>query len=522
MPETEFANYWNYLLTGTEHGGPANVVRDNPNNKRDRNFWLHDKGYSELGDKAYTHWNKYDQDLLDNIAGSWHPGDQLPKAYFSAKKSLAPSLEKTTFPGFYTPPAKRLRGSLAPEYTGSTINTPSMFSQTSTGTTRTFNGGRASDRYVAFKARKLGQKGSIKSYRFKKQKKMGISDIIQSMYPIINWNMVANAVRYTSDVGKQKFYAGGVDNAMIKRDQMKEIYKKIFYDAMQSPQVNLVGGNLHYVKNGIASDRDDFKPSLQCLEYTRVYEISNRGDNLAYVEMWEVLALDDTDSNFVTQWQNNLTQSDNATDGIYGLEALHKNTTAPMAEKTYDITDPGLMPWKGMRNLNENWRIMKRTRYRLEPGSHTQHTVTVKGFSISHQALYDADKSTERWMKDLSINVVFKLIGERCYDNDSTANGTNHLSYMSTNCVFAYKDYTKWRVRPRLRKSFRFTTNSIENFNYETGDPAEPTFITSNDVPIANAPITAIPAYCAVNENRAEQLDRDAMITTGAETEVLP
>jgi len=96
-----FFNYFNYALTGTEHGGPFNrVARKPPSGRRDRNFWKHDKAYGRLGKRAYTHWNKSDSRLLRKLSWS-RPSDFLAKSYFSLKKRVAPR---------YVTKAKSFRG----------------------------------------------------------------------------------------------------------------------------------------------------------------------------------------------------------------------------------------------------------------------------------------------------------------------------------------------------------------------------------------------------------------------------
>lgn len=95
----------NWALTGTHHGGPGNTMQhwralaDNV----ERLYYRHDKGYAQLGKRAYTHFNKPDQDLLDkvdallqsNIDFTKKVGLYKAKAFFSVKKLVAPTMEET-------------------------------------------------------------------------------------------------------------------------------------------------------------------------------------------------------------------------------------------------------------------------------------------------------------------------------------------------------------------------------------------------------------------------------------------
>lgn len=441
------------------------------------------------------------------------------KGYLSAKK-LAPHLETTVIPGpnLFTPPSYGLRGTKRAREGDAAPSTISSLRSAITAMSALTSSGK--DQYVTYKSRKVKESGSLKrNYRYRRQKGLTVTDLLQAMCPIVKWNMTANAVRYDSESGKQNFYAGGADNAMLQRPQLKDIYIKLQQDGGIAPQTSIVYGPQHYIKSTVLSEtHDPYLPSLQCLEYKRVYEFSNRGDNLAYVEIWECVARDHTDTNFIAQWEAQLIRSTTTVDGVYGLQALNSNTRVPKVEKTYSVTDPGLEPFSNLKNLHDNYQIMRKARYRIEPGAHGTHTVYVPGFTVSHTALFDPERE-DKWIKDLSLNIVYKLIGERCYDNDNTAAGTNHLSYMPTEVVFSYKDYTKWRIRPRIRKTFSFTTNSIEDFSYQVD--GTDVYKSENDVPIASKPVTAMPHSAQCVENTPEPIDRDGKVAAGNEMEIV-
>lgn len=86
---TGWANKWNYLITGTSHGGPFNKIRRKARNKRDAIYRDHDIGYEKLGPKAYFTYNKYDKRLIRSLNKSKSKWDILPRAYFKAKRQYA-------------------------------------------------------------------------------------------------------------------------------------------------------------------------------------------------------------------------------------------------------------------------------------------------------------------------------------------------------------------------------------------------------------------------------------------------
>lgn len=370
-----------------------------------------------------------------------------------------------------------------------------------------------------FHGGKVLQKGFIKNYRYKKQKRVTPRDLVNAMYPIVRWSMIGPspvpADFITSDIGKQKVLSDdAARDFLFKRSDLKLVYNKLFIDGMLTPQVNdqygVEGSNhIGVLKNNDPTTNDIYKPSLQFLSYHRTYTITNRKDSVCYIECWECLSKDYQSGDFAQHWTNSLTQAtEGATrvDGVYGLAAMHKNSQDPTTNQTRAITDPGLSPWKNLKLLWKDWKILRRTKYRLEPGAHIDHVVHVPGFNLSHSTLYDQDHTTEN-IKDLTLNMCWKVIGERCYDNSVT--GTAKLSYMPAEISIEYNDTMVIRMRPRLRKSFRFTTNHFAAF--------DSAFDSANAVPQALAPTVAMPSFSMVHENYHDKLVNDGEYTAGTE-----
>lgn len=363
-----------------------------------------------------------------------------------------------------------------------------------------------------YQARKLSTKGRVRNYRYKKQKGVTSHDLVQAMYPKVNWTMTGPVVECISNLGKQAIKHAERFSDLLGRAELQLIYSKIHNDICMAPQVNLTFANNHAIKNGAPLTVDSYKPSLQCLGYKRVFTFHNRGDNVAYIEFWEALAQDHTDTDFYDTWHANLQKSTTTTDTEYGLEALPRNVLAPTAEHTYNTSDPGLTPFKNMKALNKNWKLMKKTRYRLEPGTHDQHTIYIPGFTISHNALFDPDLALE-YIKDISLNISYKSIGERCYDNSDGVGSTKHLSYMNTTTSVAFKDYTVWRARPRIRKSFRFCTNDPLDFELPYNE--------ENYRAVAVSGVTAVPNAAQPTENGHDTLAGDNEHAAGAEMKIV-
>lgn len=84
-----FPGGYNYL-------GPGNPLDNGePLNPADEAAKKHDQSYNqhlEAGENPYTHFTDSDQTLLDDLSGQYDPGALAAKAYFTAKKYVAPAM----------------------------------------------------------------------------------------------------------------------------------------------------------------------------------------------------------------------------------------------------------------------------------------------------------------------------------------------------------------------------------------------------------------------------------------------
>ncbi len=245
MPEFALANKWNYAITGTEHGGPFNVVSDTaPKDKRDRRFWKHDVGYSKLGNQAYYKYNLADANLLKSIAKSKHPGDYLPYYYFLLKKYLAPRMgnlrgqaktmaaRRSQRPRMRDTPSKLTRAELMQAGRPSSRSyRAKAYSSRSTAMTRYTSKAKQQRTYGQFRPTanrfhgyRTKQTIGSRPKRWKKLKakdKFKPKDFIDYVSPLYKWNMCQILARpNTSLKGEQGAFNGDAMHYICTRSDL--------------------------------------------------------------------------------------------------------------------------------------------------------------------------------------------------------------------------------------------------------------------------------------------------------------
>lgn len=494
-----FGNYVNPVLTGTEHGGPFNeVAPERPTDSLENAlYWDHDKGYGRIGDEAYTKWSKYDQDLLDKVPW-WKPRNWLALSYYGLKKGarFANLIGDAKMPTQMEQHRRRRQWQRRVEQ----LDAKFREIQKRRGKPL-FKRNIGATNAARYHASKLTGKRVSRHYLFKTPKDFTPRDLINIMYPTIKWEMIGQGLSvHDSAVGRQLVTDGdGISHTwsvMFSRANLQKIYQKIFTDAAFNPQErnNDDAGTSDNRNNTVPGGLFDLVdvsqlPSLRCYGYKRELTFTNPLNTVAYIELWEIVVKDDLTDSFRTDWVHALdkdTGNDNFV-GNYGLNALSRNTADPKVDATYSYTDPGFRPWKRLKALWNNHKVLKKTRYKLEPSSSVQHVVYVPGFTISQNRLFSEHQDKTR-IKDLTIEILMFTIGEKCYDDTA---GHQFNSYMPSKITVAHRDKMIVKMRPLGRKMFRFTTNDAPNFAAGSFDPAGAWH------PQAAIPRLAIPGYAA-------------------------
>lgn len=363
-----------------------------------------------------------------------------------------------------------------------------------------------------FHAKRLSYRTTGKSKRHRRpHNALKVKDLLASYYPVVYWNLIGGAaLTNQSDIGKQLFVDDGAgDHRIAGRGELQDVYNKLYKDLNIQTQIwhNGASGTYSDTKGVISTDAaatdannkaSDF-PSLQCLGWQRTCTFTNVSQGVAYIEVYEYTCKEDIDSTLKIQWGKQLIEGTlwrantaaNTYGSVYGVKALPSNDADPKDSWERQLTDPGIRPWKNLKCMKDEYKILKKTRYKMEPGSHINHVVNVRGFSISHDDLYH-NGLTQGMIRDLTVSVAYFQIGERCYDNDD---GVQKLSYLTTDINYEYKDKTAWRMRPRIRKSFRFTTNAWGALGTAFNDAMA--------VPVADQP-----AVCVRAGNLATEIER--------------
>jgi hypothetical protein len=326
------------------------------------------------------------------------------------------------------------------------------------------------------------------------------------MAPKLFWKMIgATDDHLISETGKQHVKSIGEEWLILLLTHIRIVYKKLFYDMQVHNQAQHTDGLT--AQTIPVADWNDFgslhMPSLQCLSYTRTYEITNCSSTVCYWEIWELISTEHTTRNPQEDWLTDLTPDTGAAgqEGLYGLLGLPKNTQQPTIEYQHTTLDPGIRPWKSCKNFWSAWKLKQKAKYRLEPFASIKHTVYVPGFTMSHNSMQDTDFNRTRF-KDISINCMTFLIGEKCADD---ANNHQYNSYMPAKVSVRYQDSGVWRMRPTGRKSFSIVTNSFASI----GDA-----VLHNEwrYPVATNPAVAMPSTAFVNIEQHRRLFEDANV----------
>lgn len=506
MPRKNAFNYINYALTGTEHGGPFNVVAEKrPKAYRDGNFWDHDTAYRRIGNKAYYRFGNADQTLLNKLRWK-HPGDIGAKSYFTSKKHVAPSLSQPIMPGLRGSRSRfnrRPSTALVP-YGSATraqyvqrgrTSRASRFSSARTRTGRSPGRRPKVDSFAVtrYRGKRIGRKRFLKHYsrRYKKRpgNELTAKRLCSLLCPRVSWKMYGtDLAAVTSLAGRQNVSDGNEFSTLFSLARLRSIYGKLYQDVSQG---NVSGTNdaetTHLAGGTVATEGDaDFLPDLACKGWKRVLEVFNPVNGVCFVDFYEYVARVDGDelpsTFFVTACASKAAVGN---PGNYGLLVPPLNTTNPTVDQTFAITDPNTEPWG--KELRARWRKVKKTTYKIEPTACIHHTISVPGFNVPQRRLWDPENDAI-YLKDITMIVMMRIRGERAYDNTA---GNQRMSYAPGSTTVKFTDYTHWQIRPRGHTYYKFATNDVPGFALA--------FNTANSVPIAAIPRIGIPAYAVVN-----------------------
>lgn len=343
------------------------------------------------------------------------------------------------------------------------------------------------------------------------------TDLLNAYCPKVTWNMVGTGViDEVSNVGRQEVVASNTIFRICRRDSLRKIYHKLYMDncyqlqllsrGKTNDQVTASGADfvpLQGATDGIPSDPNNWAtnynafnaekmPTLCCYGYKRVYTMLNPSSTTTTVTIWECVPKEDMSDSAKVVWANSMAQGTDPSlagtpqlnnGGNYGLNTMATNKTAPTSEMTYDLTDPYRRPhYKYNQDFYKKYFVIKKSVFQIEAGATLKYTVNIPGFKITYKNLYDPLYAADDMIKNLTVNAMFIINGEKCYDNSG---GVQKTSLMAGAVNIQYKDYTHWRMRPIIKKYFNFTTNAPDDFNID--------FDKDEYYPVAIAPTVAIP-----------------------------
>lgn len=361
-----------------------------------------------------------------------------------------------------------------------------------------------------FRASKLSEKKKGKKpYMFSHQKySLSLSSLSRMFMPYIKWDTHKSGTHsIVSTVGRQHTTAGfGNGRGINIRRDLQKIYKKIYTDicfapallASTSDQVRpfeSVWGSQKLDITGLSSEAisalvstNPEMPTLICHSFTRTFELYNVLNTVMYVECNEWVAKDDFTDDPRTVWLAGLNKSGTDGQSGYGFGLWPRNSEVPISEYSELTTDtPGLRPWKSMKELWNNWYVLKTTRYKIEPGSSIKHAVRIPGFKCSFSNLFHPEKHDKPYIGGLSVHVQFITIGEKCFDGII---GDQAKSYMNSEMHTDYNDKASWSMKPKMRSQFRIITNPPEDFDV--------TLTNASVFPVATAPTILVPSGSVV------------------------
>jgi len=338
------------------------------------------------------------------------------------------------------------------------------------------------------------------------------------LHPKIYWKQIGQQMpNFTSTAGRQGVFDSTMTNGkgltMFTRSDLRAIYNKLMYDAnLGAPKASI--GTGHPGLGDISLINGFQPPSLEILSAKREFTLNNKLNMVAYFEMWELVSLENQEVRPPKgMWEAELIKAtpDATSNGIYGLNALYRNTIAPLVDDTLDITDPGLRPFKNMRNFFKNWKVIRKTKFKLEPGTSVIHNCYTPAFSIANNTLYDPDDPASGYIQDVTKAWMCICIGEKCYDNTA---GIQPMSYAPTSINMKYEDSFVFRIKPRGRRSFNFITNTPDQFANETFDA------NGYQFPVAALPAIGGPALTRPREtipHDMEGVEDSTTATTSAD-----
>lgn len=467
-------NYINYIITGTEHGGPFNSVSPTPpSDPRDRIFWEHDRAYGQLGPSAYFTYNQADEDLLRELPKHPHPQNFLALNYFRAKKQMSGGMR-----GFYSgttfspTPLKRQRL----EY----YSPSPAYAQRDA----LLHGTASAQRFRAQKTQ-LPTKNASSKWGKSKLKRVpynpNLNKWIRQHQPIVDWTMVGPAApdvvgSSTGVQGVRSSTSLGLYDNLFMRDDLQKIYHKLWTDIRHGP-----ASQAHDAYNNISS----FQPTLKCHGYERELTLLNTGTTICYIEFWEFYCKTDQNPALGNDWSAALTAAvAGGAKNNYGLHQTKSNTVIPTIETTYNITDPGARPDKSLIEFWNEYTLLRKHKVRLEPLASTKLKLKYPGFAVSQRKLFDTPAAaTLPALERLTVSLLTFLIGEKCYDDTA---GNQQTSYMPANVTINYVDRGFWSIEDFAPTRFKFKTNTPQAFGDAT--VAEDHFIAAN-------PVVAMPSY---------------------------
>ncbi len=498
MPETHLANYWNYILTGTEHGGPFNVVsKTRPKNTRDANFWDHDQeytAYQEAGLNPYIYWNQADQELLSKL--QWNiPADQIALSYFEAKKKAAPNMgdrkRLRTQSMFelanditFVPPAAAAAAEAAGADNAPDVMDIDQPGEHGANLATIANGERPGLKPARCLSDMRRGHGSIRLKRINSA--IDPQQFFDSQCPVLTWRRYDHHKHNGANqnmlalVGQQGVHTWDSTNTpnfftMAPISDIRSIANK--YNRDVAPISQGLSDAISGLIDGSSgtNNRVNNLPPFLCLGYERTYAFMNTHSYNCTLEVWEVTSKfrQDLDKHPVQSWSEDLTYSTAVGSGTYGLKAALSNVApkgtdaAPVLDYTKVQTDPGLRPGgKNGKNFSKDWHVRRKTLYVIPAGKNIHHTVNLKGFAMSHHELYDGFQDEQEMIPGISVELMCFLQGEKCFDE---TDNVQPMSITPASLICEFKEVHTWRSIPKWRTHMAWTTHRDHAKDPNTG-----------------------------------------------------
>lgn len=295
-------------------------------------------------------------------------------------------------------------------------------------------------------------------YKYPSQTYDVARELMKILAPVMEWTRFENIGEITSAVGRQ-----GVISSLAGQGGYWKIADRFDLEKIWDKLKDCYVLGASNVSSYLAGGQTNSSPPLLCLGWKRTYKISNRRTTSCTLEIWDLVARQRTDLNDQTPqttWTEDLDIATSGSTGSYGLQAgLGDNPpTKGVAgvELTLDKTFPGMRPRPHDIHFHKFYIVKRKTVYVLPPNGTIMHVVDIPGFALSTNEILDSDSNTDANILGITQECLLFLQGEECFDDTA---GVQQKSITASSCVCRMDEKLVFRVIPRTRKKFKWTTH---------------------------------------------------------------